>query len=143
MSHARQQIRDAVVTTLTGLATTGSRVYSGRVHPLDVLPALTVWTPDERIEYDAMGTTQSRLLVLVVEGRARATASLDDTLDTIAAEVEAAMMADRSQGVGAQETSLERIETELEAGAEQPTGLIRLTWEITYRVDGTDPTTIL
>ena len=31
MSHARQKIRDAVVTLVTGLTTTGSRVFDTRL----------------------------------------------------------------------------------------------------------------
>ena len=35
MAHLRKQIRDDVVTTLTGLSTTGSKVYASRVYPID------------------------------------------------------------------------------------------------------------
>lgn len=41
----RKQIRDNVVTTLTGLSTTGSRVYASRVYPMAAanLPGLCVY----------------------------------------------------------------------------------------------------
>ena len=45
MSHARQKIRDAVVTLLTGLTTTGSRVYDTRLYnlePSENLPGLVI-----------------------------------------------------------------------------------------------------
>ena len=45
MSHARQKIRDAVVTLITGLTTTGTRVYDTKLYNLDPsedLPGLVV-----------------------------------------------------------------------------------------------------
>lgn len=47
MSHARQKIRDAVVTLITGLTTTGTRVYDTKLYNLDPsedLPGLVVYT---------------------------------------------------------------------------------------------------
>ena len=43
--HVRQQIRERIATTITGLSTTGSNVFQSRVYPLDVdsLPALLVY----------------------------------------------------------------------------------------------------
>lgn len=35
MAHLREQIRDRVVTDLTGLTTTGSRVFRSRIYPLE------------------------------------------------------------------------------------------------------------
>ena len=57
MSHVRQQIRERVATTLTGLTTTGSRVYQSRVYPLgpNNLPGLLVFTSSESSEVDVMG----------------------------------------------------------------------------------------
>jgi len=49
MSHARQQVRDAVVTAVTGLTTTSTRVYASRVYPHDSLPSLAVYTLEEEI----------------------------------------------------------------------------------------------
>ena len=48
MAHLRKQIRDNVVTALTGLSTTGSRVYASRVYPN--LPGLCVYTKSESVE---------------------------------------------------------------------------------------------
>ena len=52
MSHARQQIRDAVVAAVTGLATTGASVHKTRMFKFedDDLPALGVYTLSEDIE---------------------------------------------------------------------------------------------
>ena len=35
MAHVRQQIRDAIVTALTGLTTTGTNVFRSRIYPLE------------------------------------------------------------------------------------------------------------
>ena len=43
-NHVRQQIREKFGTTLTGLTTTGSRVYESRVYPLETVPALVIYT---------------------------------------------------------------------------------------------------
>ena len=49
MSHAHTQIRDAAVLALTGLTSTGSRVYPNRIFTLaDAnLPGLRVFLNDE------------------------------------------------------------------------------------------------
>jgi hypothetical protein len=56
-NHVRQQIRERVATTLTGLTTTGSKVYQSRVYPLAAnnLPGLLVFTNSETSEPDQMG----------------------------------------------------------------------------------------
>ncbi len=55
--HVRQQIRERIATTITGLSTTGSNVFQSRVYPLDVdsLPALLVYTISESSDVDVMG----------------------------------------------------------------------------------------
>ena len=49
MPHARQQIRAQLVTTLTGLTTTGSRVYDRPIFAYDVLPALTIYADRDTV----------------------------------------------------------------------------------------------
>ena len=48
-NHVRQQIRERIGTTLTGLTTTGSNVFESRVYPLEdsKLPALIIYTKSE------------------------------------------------------------------------------------------------
>lgn len=98
MSHARQQIRDAVVTALTGLTTTATRVYPSRIYPFQAsaLPGLAIYTQNETIEPAAMGRPAKlrHELEIVVEAYVKATADFDDTVDTIAGEVETAIAAD-------------------------------------------------
>jgi hypothetical protein len=96
MSHARQQIREAAAAAVTGLATTGSRVYQSRVIPLGEakLPCLLVNTDDEDIEVTSYGSGVAglgRSLMLTIRAVAKASANVDDTLDTMTAEVETAL----------------------------------------------------
>ena len=69
MAHVRQLIRDNVTTTLTGLTTTGTRVYRSRVYPVATTPGLAIYTKSESVEYSSMSgqRTQFRSLALTVE----------------------------------------------------------------------------
>jgi hypothetical protein len=93
MPHAREQIRNAVVTAVTGLTTTGTRVYASRVLPLTAtdLPALCVYTRQDSPDY-TRGTAQNRPARLL-DVRVQGFVDGDDqsVLDDIAAEVETAI----------------------------------------------------
>lgn len=95
MSHAHTQIRTAAVTALTGLTTSGARVYANRTYPLTDanLPGLRVFLNDENVETDTIHTppVQSRSVQLVVECCAKDNATLDSTCDTMQGEVETAI----------------------------------------------------
>lgn len=136
MTHLRKQIRDNVTTTLTGLTTTGSNVYQSRVHPNEAakLPCLNIYTLSESEERITMGPNPKyqRELELVVEGYAKATSNLDNTLDAIALEVEEALATDLSRGGLAHDTMLEDTEVELVGEGEQPIGMVKLTYNIRY-----------
>ena len=136
MAHVRKAIREHVVTTVTSLSTTGSNVYETRYFPLQTgnLPALIVYTLDESIEDYTLGKntrTQQRSLNLIIEAHCRGTANIDDTLDTIAEEVEEAMVTDITRGGNAKDTKLVSTEIEFDT-ASQKTGLMRLTYLINY-----------
>ena len=136
MAHIRKTIREHVVTTVTSLSTTGSNVYETRYFPLQTgnLPALIVYTLDESIEDYTLGRntrTQQRALNLIIEAHCRGTANIDDTLDTIAEEVEEAMVTDVTRGGNAKDTKLVSTEIEFDT-ASQKTGLMRLTYLIHY-----------
>ena len=136
MAHIRKSIREHVVTTVTSLSTTGSNVYETRYFPLQTgnLPALIVYTLDESIEDYTLGRntrTQQRSLNLIIEAHCRGTANIDDTLDTIAEEVEEAMVTDVTRGGNAKDTKLVSTEIEFDT-ASQKTGLMRLTYLINY-----------
>ena len=136
MAHIRKTIRENVKTAITSLSTTGSNVYETRYFPLQTanLPALIVYTLDESIEDYTLGKntrTQQRALNLIIEAHCRGTANIDDTLDTIAEEVEEAMVTDVTRGGNAKDTKLVSTEIEFDT-ASQKTGLMRLTYLINY-----------
>ena len=116
MAHVRQTIRERVVTDVTGLTTTGSRVFDSRIYPLTSaeLPALLVYAPNEEIEYADLkpNRTQLRNLNIVIEAHAKATSSLEDTFDTIAKEVEEAISGDLTMNGNAKDVRLEDIDTD-------------------------------
>lgn len=95
--HLHKQIRDKLKTALTGLTTTGSRVWANRLQPLQDanLPALRLYADEERTEPLTIHAPRmvSRELTVVVEACAKATTALDDTLDLISKEVEIALAA--------------------------------------------------
>ena len=126
MAHSRQTIRDAAGTLLTGLTTTGTRVFQSRMALQDSLPCLLITTNDEEIVPGTIGNLLERRLDLVVTGCAKSASNVDDTLDTMAAEVETAMsgFSYRNQ--------LTRLEVDFDESLEKPVGRIALTFSITY-----------
>lgn len=146
MPHARQQIRDQIVTTVTGLATTGSNVFSTRVWPHEggVLPSLNVRNGIEAIDNDASTLDiETRSLDIQIEARVKSTGSIDDELDDICAEVETAIMADDTLGGLVKWIELAQTEFDDSREVDQPAGLAVMTWRCLYRVDPSDPTTIV
>lgn len=144
MSHARQQIRDQLKTTLTGLATTGSNVFDSRVYDHDVLPSLSIYTLSEELGEES-ANKQLRMLSVVVEVRAKATTNLDNTLDTIGAEVESAIFAggDTTLSGKCKDIDFDGVDIELSADSEQPAGLMSMRFVCLYRVDKSDVTTLI
>jgi hypothetical protein len=138
--HCRKQIRDAVAAYAAANLTTVAAVHVGRVHPLDVLPALLVFTNEETAEDITKNGTLSRVLTLEAEGHAQADNAVD-ILDAIAAEVEPAVLAALPTWV--KECELASTAVELSGAAETPAGLIRLEFSVTYHAKPTAPDTPL
>jgi hypothetical protein len=150
MAHGRQQIREALATALTGLTTTGSRVYQERTRELrDAdLPALVITTDEEavRVEMVSFPPLQERDLAIRVAAVAKATGSLDDTLDTICAEVETALYASVSANTLTSRVklmTLEAINVELDDTLDRPVGRATMSWRCTYHTTAGTPATLL
>ena len=145
MSHARQTIREAIATLVTGLTTTGARVYQTRFYRLgqNQLPCLLVYTLEETIERSAMtiNKTLVRNLTVRVEGAAEAVANLDDTLDTISAEVEAALSGQLPAGV--EEFYLNQVQINLSTEGERPVGAVGMDFICRFRQTEGTPSEIL
>ena len=137
MAHVRQSIRDNIVTTITSLSTTGSNVYRTRIYPLEHgnLPGLCVYTATEDSEIDTMGSSRStdRNCEFLIEAFVRANTGYDNTMDTICAEIEAAMATDSTRGGNAKDSTLIRSEFEFSDEGDKPMAMARLTYSVRYR----------
>tara|TARA_Y100001973_G_scaffold40011_1_gene59899 strand:+ start:5144 stop:5578 length:435 start_codon:yes stop_codon:yes gene_type:complete len=136
MAHLRQQIRERVATTLTGLTTTGSNVFQSRVYPLEntKLPCLLIYTREESSEPLDMGPprTIEKKLSLVVEGYVKANTNYDDTIDTITKEVETALYGDRLINNLAKDSFLVSTDISFNGEGDNPLGIVVMTFEIPY-----------
>lgn len=135
MSHARQQIREAVATLVTGLTTTGSNVFQSRFYRVQAseLPALFIYSTDESIERETIGTGPylRRELSIQIEGMAKALDNLDDTLDTIGEEVEDALGGQLPAGVD--DFRISSVSIDYSGEGEQPVGVIRMDFVARYQ----------
>jgi hypothetical protein len=134
--HRRQAAREAIGTALTGLTTTGSRVFQSRVYPLETtdLPGLLIFTGPESLAPSTIHGPMvlERTLTVRVVGVARQTADLDDKLDLIVKEVEIAVAGMSIAGI-ATEIALTSIEEpELTGTSDQPTGQVTMSFEVSY-----------
>lgn len=135
MSHARQTIREAIATLVTGLTTTGARVYQTRYYRLGQahLPCLLVYTLEESIDRSAMSKSNTlvRNLTVRIEGAAEATSNLDDTLDSIGEQVENALAGTSPAGV--EELYLQSVQINLSTEGEKPVGVVAMDFVCRYR----------
>ena len=147
MPHVRQSLRERIASNVTGLTTTGANVFQSRVYTLepDDLPCLLVYSTSETSERATMATTDSlnRDLTVMVEGYARTASNLDDTLDTISAEVETAVASDPTCNALALDTVLQSTEIEYDAEGDQPIGSVRLSFSVHYQTKTNVPGTAL
>ena len=136
MAHLRQQIRERVATTLTGLTTTGSNVFQSRVYPIEntKLPCLLIYTREESSEPLDMSPprTIEKRLSLVVEGYVKANSNYDDTIDTITKEVEVAMYGDRLINNLAKDSFLVSTDISFNGEGDNPLAIVVMTFEIPY-----------
>ena len=144
MAHASKQIRDALVTALTGLTTTGANV-SNSVYPEATLPSLRVYFASEALpdEFQAMGSIHYRVASFRVEIRVE-DESLQDQLDTIRTEIEIAIAADDTLGLTGVKVMYTGTGTaSYEMGAEQPRALLPLLFDVHHRTTDADPETLI
>lgn len=135
MTHARTEIRNAVVDRLMDLPTTADRVYAGRTRPLKQghEPTLLIYTVNEQSQRPMEGNPAAlgRALVLVVEGRVSHHSVPDDLLDGIAAEVEGALR-DAEDALDVFDIMLQSTAIEVNSEGEKHLGEINLVFLIRY-----------
>jgi hypothetical protein len=153
MPHVRETIRTAAAALLTGLATTGARVYSGRdpaTQPLQPaeLPGLVIEVVDERAAAPA-GYAPSGAAPIVCEALlrvgvyAKATAGAIDTVDDACAEVFAAIGNNIRFG-GATVAAYEGTQgPAVDAATERPVARAVLTYTVRYVIAHNNATAAL
>jgi len=136
MAHVRTSIRNNIATTVTGLATTGASVFKTRLFPLGSakLPALCVYTKSEAVAMNTMTPPrqQVRNLDVMIEAYVKGTSSIDDTLDTIAVEIEEALATDITRGGFARDTKVTNFEVDYDGEGDQSIGVARFTIAVDY-----------
>lgn len=138
--HLHKQIRTAVAALLGGLATTGTRVYPNRLHPMDDenLPGLRVFMDGEDVLDSYLDKTQERRLMLIVECCAQQAAALDDELDKSSKEVEVALSGGISVGAHWMDAQYAGMQFEDDL-AGKPVGVKRLRFFITFTAASNAP----
>lgn len=130
-----QQILDAAVAAVTGLATSGTRVFQSRVYELqDVnLPGLRVYLNNESIATASMGVGRRRAhrADLVIECCSKKSSGMELELRTMRKEVIAALDANQGAG-GAKYIEPRSIEIDMDGEAEKEVGVARMTFEVLY-----------
>lgn len=141
MSHVRQLIRSNIVSTLTGLTTTGSRVYQSRFYPIESgkMPGLAVYTKTESVDYQTISPPRKQIRTLDVGVEIYTTGqNLDNALDNIAIQVEEALTADITRGGYAKDTKIASFEADFNGDGEVPLGVGRFSVIITYSTQEND-----
>lgn len=139
MAHPRELIRKQAVAVLLGATNAGASVYASRVAPLisngwqSELPAIIVYTMDEAGEiFNQAPREYLRKVELVVEIHAEGTGALDDTLDTLARQVERLLLMDDTLGDTVNDLQYLRSRMVLLDQSEHLTGACRLIFEASY-----------
>lgn len=143
MAHMRKQIRDALVTTLTGLSTTGANVFRSRVYPLpkSKMPGLFIYTNKESSTRVSMGSRYERTVTINIEALVLATADYDDTLDQISKEIEVALHANLDLGGLVEDLRIVSFESEFSDQGEAPLARGTIEVEVDYDTENGDPET--
>jgi hypothetical protein len=143
MPHVRQSIRDNIVSTLTGLATTQTRVFRSRLYPMDSgkLPGLCIYTKSESSEFATMGSnrTVSRTMRVAVEIYVSGLTNYDNSLDAIAAQIEIALMTDRTRAGLAKDTRIVGFDADYSGDGERPVATGTIEVEVLYHTKEATP----
>jgi hypothetical protein len=143
MGHVRADIRAAVVTALTGLTTTGSRVLVDDQYPVEDVPALVIKTSEENAGESVEGIRQ-RAVGVSVEAVSKLTSGITAQLDQIALEVETALAG--SITVSGRVLAVDYLgtdEPQLDGGSDRGVGRMTLRFRITAFTSAASPGTLL
>jgi hypothetical protein len=147
VAHQRKIIRHAVVDLLTKAGTSaGTRVQATRLdpHKKSELPAISVYTMREPVA-PASAEHEPRELTREVEVEISGWVAhsdaypVDDAMDDLAEQIEAAMDGDRFIGGAAAESILESTELAIQGEGAPLIGIVTLTYTVTYRTSPAAP----
>jgi|DEB0MinimDraft_4_1074332.scaffolds.fasta_scaffold10289_4 hypothetical protein len=137
--HKRQAIRAAVATAITGLNTTGNKVFVSRVYPIDKnsLPGICVFTKREDSAAVTVNRprTFERELTINAEIYVRGIEGYDNQIDTICAEIEAALYAAGDLNGLVLDLQVVGADVNYQDGAEQPIASCDLEIRAMYTTD--------
>lgn len=139
--HRAEQIMVALVTALTGLVTTTTHVFRGRVYPLAEaeLPGLLIYSVNDSSDSGSFNFVDPTLSV-VIEGRAEELSTqIETTLNKIRKEVVVALRATPNLGLGFVFDTVEGTTTFELFDGDVPGGLVRMEWSVQYRRSRNDP----
>ena len=152
--HVARQILDSVVSTCTGLSTTGSKIYRSRVHTMleSNLPALLIYTREDVMEEEtsSMQTDGKKgnhyvlsISIDAVEKDASETTA-ENNLFTIRKEVQTALEADLTLSGKCKDLWLVEASIEDRTGSgDSPILIMTMVWEFLYRIKQGAPQTVL
>ena len=144
--HIRQRLADAIATACASLTTTGSNVFQGRTTPVprESMPALLIFANGGTSGFGSMGTASRPMdwtETITVRGLvALAATDPERTLNTIAAEVQAALMATETLGGLARTLELVRTTLDQRVEGEWREGMIEMVWQIEASTPSNDAT---
>lgn len=141
--HVREQIRARIITNVTGLTTTGSRVFDSRIYPVEKteLPGLLVFTVSEESEPVRIGPNRllERNLALIVQGYCESNSDFDGIIDNICKEVEIALASDRTVNGLAKDLYIQGTEISFDGSGNKPVGYVTMNFFVQYFTDAQSP----
>ncbi|WP_251976718.1 hypothetical protein [Salinicola avicenniae] len=141
MIHPRQQIRDEIVTAITGNTDARLNVWASRALPVwngsqglrAVMPAILIYTRSEQAEiFNEAPREYRRVLQIGVQLHVLGAENTDDRLDALAAQVETQLLHDETLNGTCSDLRLFDSEFTFTDDGEHEMGAARLTFEATY-----------
>lgn len=146
MAHARQQVRDAVVTILT-TAQVADTISKSRVYPIpaDTVSMALVYTNSETIPQTTLTYPRKfeREMMMMIEVVARDSDYLDDRLDRLCESVEDAIGADNTLGGLVKDCVLTDTQISLDFSGDTQIGSAKMQFRVSYRTAENNAGTII
>lgn len=143
MTLRAESVMQQVVSTVTGLTTTGAQVYRARAYALPAVPALSVEQGDDTPVAEPGNSNTLYMdneLVVQITAVVSSTSNVETELNQIREEVYAAMMADTTLGLAYvyDVRWLGADAPDISDEGERPVASVTTNWAIYYRHSYTD-----